>query len=73
MTFKELYLQEKKKPTPASVWVNKMAEATATNPQTVRLWLCGARKPHRCTQMVLARVLNSTPDELFNNNKRKTK
>lgn len=71
MTFKEIYAQIKQQPrpeAPGTVFVREIAAVTKKSELTVRRWLSDtdtASVPDALTQEVLARHLNTTPEELF--------
>ena len=46
-TLKELYLEEKEKPTPAQLFVTRIAEITCREESTVRQWLSGIQTPNQ--------------------------
>lgn len=67
-TFKDFYEIEKAKPTPptpAQVWMKKMATLTCSSEQTVKTWLCGSRVPDALARKVLSDYLGTPENELF--------
>ena len=64
-TLREIYEEQKKRPTPATAFVNKLCEVTHRSEMTVRSWLTGKYRPDINTQIVLAQFLDSTVEDLF--------
>lgn len=54
MTFKDLYLREKEKPTPAQSFIEDIAELTKRSANTVRMWLQGKQTPDALAQSLIA-------------------
>jgi hypothetical protein len=44
-TLLDLYNAEGDKPTPKEAFILKVSEICCRHPQTVKMWLCGAREP----------------------------
>lgn len=44
-TLLDLYNEEGKKPTPREAFILNVASVCCRHPQTVKMWLCGAREP----------------------------
>jgi len=65
MTFQELYLKEKAKPTAAEQFVTRMAEICENSEYTVRMWIAGKQIPNRLAQKVIAEELGVDINELF--------
>lgn len=71
MTLKEIYAQKKQQPrtaAPGTAFVREIASVTKKSELAVRRWLSDtetASVPDALTQEVLARHLNTTPEELF--------
>lgn len=65
MTFKQLYLQAKEQPSPAQVFIRKIADATCREASTVRQWLSGTQIPNAKAKERIAEILNKPVDELF--------
>ncbi len=63
MTLREIYQSIDNTP-PKRAWIKKMAKATHKNCNTVRGWVSG-RYPDELTQVVIARKLNVSVEELF--------
>ena len=65
-TFRDYYLEEKKKPAPKDVWLKKMAEKTCSSKATVLGWANG-RVPDKLTQKTIAKLLKARTEDLFPN------
>lgn len=68
MTFKDLYLQEKEKPTPAQSFIEEVAELTKRSANTVRMWLQGKQVPDALAQSLIAEKFNIDVSTLFPSN-----
>lgn len=68
MTFKDYYLQEKAKPSPAQNFLTDMAQLTKRSSVTVRMWLQGKQVPDALTQSLIAQRLNTDASTLFPDN-----
>lgn len=64
-TFKELYRERKNMDTPATAFLNQIAEITGKHIQTVRQWAYGAQTPDADTQKRIARELKIPVEVLF--------
>jgi len=64
-TLKELYLEEKEKPTPAQVFITRIAEITCREESTVRQWLSGIQTPNQRAKERIAAAFGSDVDILF--------
>ena len=64
-TLKELYLEEKEKPTPAQLFVTRIAEITCREESTVRQWLSGIQTPNQRAKERIAAALGLDVDVLF--------
>ena len=64
-TLKELYLEEKEKPTPAQLFVTRIAEITCREESTVRQWLSGIQNPNQRAKERIAAALGADVDVLF--------
>ena len=64
-TLKELYLEEKEKPTPAQLFVTRIAEITCREESTVRQWLSGIQTPNQRAKERIATALGCDVDVLF--------
>lgn len=64
MTFKQIYLRVKEKPTPCQDFIREVAEVTRKSECTVRTWL-GGTEPDPLTKKVLSDYFNVPEDELF--------
>lgn len=69
MTFRELYENEKMKPTHAAVFINEMATATHRAEATVRAWIAGTQQPDDLAKSVLSQHLGIAAEILFPTNK----
>lgn len=65
MTLKELYLEARKKPTPAVAFIKEVMAVTHKSEISVRRWLSGEVMPDELTCAVLAQHFGCTPEELF--------
>jgi len=65
MTFKDLYLQEKEKPTPAQTFIEDIAELTKRSVNTVRMWIQGKQTPDALAQLQIAEKYNIDISSLF--------
>ena len=68
MTFVEHYNQAKAQqmpPTPASIFIKKIAKLTHRSEVTVRTWANGKKAPDINVQNVLSAHFNEEPSELF--------
>ena len=68
MTFKDYYLREKAKPSPAQNFLTDMAQLTKRSSVTVRMWLQGKKVPDALTQSLIAERLNTDASTLFPDN-----
>lgn len=65
MTFKDLYLQEREKPTPAQSFIEEIAELTKRSVNTVRAWVSGKQVPDALAQSQIAEKYNLDISHLF--------
>lgn len=65
MTFKDLYLQEKEKPTPAQTFIEDIAELTKRSTNTIRMWIQGKQIPDALAQSLIAEKYNLDVSSLF--------
>lgn len=68
MTFKDLYLREKEKPTPAQSFIEEIAELTKRSANTVRMWLQGKQTPDALAQSLIAEKFDIDVSTLFPEN-----
>lgn len=68
MTFKDLYLREKEKPTPAQSFIEDIAELTKRSANTVRMWLQGKQTPDALAQSLIAEKFDIDVSILFPEN-----
>lgn len=68
MTFKDLYLREKEKPTPAQTFIEEIAELTKRSANTVRMWLQGKQTPDALAQSLIAEKFDLDVSTLFPEN-----
>ena len=61
----DLYAEQKKKPTPAQIFVSELAALTHRSENTVKMWLCGRQFPDELTQSIIARRYNLNITGLF--------
>lgn len=64
-TFKQMYDEEKAKPTPAQAFISEVARITHKSEQTVKMWLTGRQKPDGLTCEVIASHYNVKVETLF--------
>lgn len=64
-TFKQLYEEEKQKPTAAQVFVSEVASLTKRSEITVRMWLSGQQVPDELAQSIIAERYDVDAKNLF--------
>lgn len=64
-SLKELYLEEKEKPTPAQLFVARIAEITCREESTVRQWLSGVQTPNQRAKERIAAAFGVDVNILF--------
>ena len=64
-TFKDLYLREKAKPTPAQVFISEIAELTRRSVATVRAWISGCQVPDDLAKLQIAKRYGIDINDLF--------
>ncbi len=65
MTLKEIYQEEKSKPTPAQIFINWIAEVTCRETSTVRQWLSGTQLPNAKAKERISAALKVPVEILF--------
>lgn len=65
ITFRDLYLEHRDKPTPLDTFVNEVARITESSPNTVRQWRVGTQTPERIKQRQIAEHFGVDIDSLF--------
>lgn len=65
MTFKEFYLVEKNKPTPAQILIKEIAELTKRSENTIRMWLLEKQEPDALAKSLIAEKFGVNPESLF--------
>ena len=65
ITFKDLSLREKEKPTPAQSFIEEVAELTKRSVNTVRMWIQGKQTPDALAQSQIAEKYNIDISTLF--------
>lgn len=65
LTFKELYLREKEKPSPAQSFIKEIAQLTKRSEVTVRMWILGRQVPDALAKSMIAEYLGISEDALF--------
>ena len=65
MTFKQIYEEERNKPTAAQQFISEVAEITHKSQMTVKMWLVGRQTPDELTQSVLANHFGVKAEKLF--------
>lgn len=66
MTLKEIYDSLDPVP-PKTLWIRRVANAAKVSEMTVRMWLSGRQTPLPGIRALVAKELNSTPEELWPN------
>ena len=64
-SFRDLYEEEKKKPTSAQIFVSDVAKLTKRSEATVRLWISGRQVPDELAQSLIAEKFNVDAETLF--------
>lgn len=64
-TFLDLYVEEKKKPTAAQVFIANIARLTHRTENTVRMWLSGQQVPDELVQSIIAKEYGVSASSLF--------
>lgn len=64
-TFRNLYEDEKKKPTAAQLFVSRVATLTKRSEMTVRMWLSGQQVPDELAKSVIAQEFGADVNSLF--------
>lgn len=65
MSFRDLYLQAKAKPTQVQIFVKGIADLTKCSESTVRMWATGRQVPDALRKSVLSEKLGIAPEDLF--------
>lgn len=64
-TFRDLYEDEKKKPTAAQKFVTEVATLTKRSETTIRMWISGQQKPDELAKSVIAEKFGQSVQTLF--------
>ena len=64
-SFRDLYEEEKKKPTSAQIFVSDVAKLTKRSEATVRMWISGRQVPDELAQSLIAEKFNVDAETLF--------
>lgn len=64
-TFRNLYEDEKKKPTAAQLFVSRVATLTKRSETTVRMWISGQQVPDELAKSVIAQEFGADVNSLF--------
>lgn len=64
-TFRNLYEDEKKKPTAAQLFVSRVATLTKRSETTVRMWISGQQVPDELAKSVIAQEFGADINSLF--------
>ena len=64
-SFRDLYEEEKKKPTSAQVFISDVAKLTKRSEATVRMWISGRQVPDELVQNMIADRFNVDVETLF--------
>lgn len=64
-TFKELYDEERRKPTAAQQFIRDVSELTHRSEVTVRFWLSGRQVPDELAKTIIAEKYGVDPTHLF--------
>lgn len=65
MTLKQLYEDKKNEPSPAQVFISRLAKATCRRETTVRQWLSSIQTPNELVKKRISAELDVPVDELF--------
>lgn len=71
-SFKRLYLDAKNTPTPAQIFISKVAEITCREESTVRQWLSGTQEPPKKAKEQLSKAFGVPLEHLFPENDNET-
>lgn len=71
-SFKRLYLDAKNTPTPAQLFISKVAEITCREESTVRQWLSGTQEPPKKAKEQLSKAFGVPLEHLFPENENET-
>ena len=64
-SFRDLYEEEKKKPTSAQIFISDVAKLTKRSEATVRMWISGRQVPDELVQNMIADRFNVDVETLF--------
>ena len=64
-TFRNLYEDEKKKPTAAQLFVSRVDTLTKRSEVTVRMWISGQQVPDELAKSVIAQEFGADVNSLF--------
>lgn len=64
-SFRDLYEEEKKKPTSAQIFISDVAKLTKRSEATVRMWISGRQVPDVLAQSLIAEKFNVDVETLF--------
>lgn len=64
-TFRNLYEDEKKKPTAAQLFVSRVATLTKRSETTVRMWISGQQVPDELAKSMIAQEFGVDINSLF--------
>lgn len=64
-TFRDLYLEQKSKPSPSEQFVSEIARITCRERTTVLQWVSGVQCPNNICASAIADYLGIPADELF--------
>ena len=64
-TFRELYDEEKRKPTAAQAFITEVAGLTKRSEVTVKMWANGIQAPDELAKTVIAKHFGVAPEGLF--------
>ena len=65
LTFKEIYLKAKDKPSPGQAFINEISNITMRRPSTVRMWLNGTQSPDSLAKKQISEYLHISVETLF--------
>lgn len=65
LSFKELYLKVKSKPSPCQEFINEISSITMRKPATVRMWLNGTQSPDPLVKRQISQHFNVDESILF--------
>jgi hypothetical protein len=71
-TFRHIYNEVKKQPSPATKWVGEVAYLTKRSEHSVRMWIAGSQEPDDLCKSILSNYFGIPAEELFPTTKNAT-